>query len=37
LLGILDPADELVAGQSRDVVPGHRGRWEFSSAPAILI
>src|SRR5205823_2810765 len=26
LLGILDPADELVAGQWRDVVPGIEGR-----------
>src|SRR2546429_4420024 len=26
LLGILDPADELVAGQGRDVLPGIEGR-----------
>jgi hypothetical protein len=27
LLGILDPADELVAGQRREVPPGSERRW----------
>jgi hypothetical protein len=26
LLGVLDPADELVAGQRSDVIPGIKGR-----------